>query len=159
MLEGMTCGDSVQMHNRYRPEFPISCPHGPTSWGRWAAYVAGTLLVLMRELGVRFHDSISILVLCSIKTLLFLVVLKVIIWTKWQNIWKHLLEKVEICTHILRRTIVLTEESMWKQISSAVPEGKGVSSSAALEVATMTAIAAAHGKLSQRLLDWVTIEK
>jgi hypothetical protein len=41
--------------------------------------VAGTLLVLMRELGVRFHDSISILVLCSIKTLLFLVVLKVII--------------------------------------------------------------------------------
>jgi galactokinase len=48
---------------------------------------------------------------------------------------------------------------MWKQISSAVPEGKGVSSSAALEVATMTAIAAAHGKLSQRLLDWVTIEK
>jgi hypothetical protein len=79
MLEGMTCGDSVQMHNRYRPEFPISCPHGPTSWGRWAAYVAGTLLVLMRELGVRFHDSISILVLCSIKTLLFLVVLKVII--------------------------------------------------------------------------------
>ncbi|CAK9216976.1 unnamed protein product [Sphagnum jensenii] len=58
---------------------------------KWAAYVAGTLLVLMRELGVRFHDSISILV------------------------------------------------------SSAVPEGKGVSSSAALEVATMTAIAAAHG--------------
>jgi L-arabinokinase len=46
---------------------------------KWAAYVAGTLLVLMRELGVRFHDSISILVLCSIKTLLFLVVLKVII--------------------------------------------------------------------------------
>lgn len=32
--------------------------------GRWAAYVAGTLLVLMRELGTRFLDSISILV-CS----------------------------------------------------------------------------------------------
>jgi hypothetical protein len=41
--------------------------------------VAGTLLVLMRELGVRFHDSISILVLRSIKTSLFLVVLKLII--------------------------------------------------------------------------------
>jgi galactokinase len=32
------------------------------------------------------------------------------------------------------------------QISSDVPEGKGVSSSAALEVATMSAIAAAYGK-------------
>jgi galactokinase len=31
------------------------------------------------------------------------------------------------------------------QVSSGVPEGKGVSSSAALEVATMSAIAAAHG--------------
>ncbi|KAL5716067.1 L-arabinokinase [Ranunculus cassubicifolius] len=58
---------------------------------KWAAYVAGTLLVLMHELGVRFDDSISILV------------------------------------------------------SSAVPEGKGVSSSAALEVASMSAIAAAYG--------------
>ncbi|KAI3987570.1 hypothetical protein MKX01_021482 [Papaver californicum] len=58
---------------------------------KWAAYVAGTVLVLMTELGVRFGDGISILV------------------------------------------------------SSAVPEGKGVSSSAAVEVATMSAIAAAHG--------------
>ncbi|PKA51422.1 L-arabinokinase [Apostasia shenzhenica] len=58
---------------------------------RWAAYVAGTILVLMTELGVRFTDSICILV------------------------------------------------------SSAVPEGKGVSSSAAVEVATMSAIAAALG--------------
>lgn len=33
------------------------------------------------------------------------------------------------------------------QVSSTVPEGKGVSSSAAVEVATMSAIAAAHGKL------------
>ncbi|XP_078169582.1 L-arabinokinase-like isoform X2 [Carex rostrata] len=57
---------------------------------KWAAYVAGTILVLMTELGVHFTDSISILV------------------------------------------------------SSAVPEGKGVSSSAAVEVATMSAIAAAH---------------
>ncbi|XP_074562536.1 L-arabinokinase-like, partial [Curcuma longa] len=57
---------------------------------KWAAYVAGTVLVLMTELGVRFTQSISILV------------------------------------------------------SSAVPEGKGVSSSAAVEVATMCAIAAAH---------------
>ena len=32
------------------------------------------------------------------------------------------------------------------KVSSAVPEGKGVSSSAALEVATMSAIAAAYGK-------------
>lgn len=29
---------------------------------RWAAYVAGTILVLMKELGVRFEDSISMLV-------------------------------------------------------------------------------------------------
>ncbi|KAK1316562.1 L-arabinokinase [Acorus calamus] len=58
---------------------------------KWAAYVAGTILVLMSELGVCFKDSISVLV------------------------------------------------------SSAVPEGKGVSSSAAVEVATMSAIAAAHG--------------
>lgn len=58
---------------------------------KWAAYVAGTILVLMTELGIRFTDSICILV------------------------------------------------------SSAVPEGKGVSSSAAVEVATMSAIAAAHG--------------
>ncbi|XP_019707924.1 L-arabinokinase [Elaeis guineensis] len=58
---------------------------------KWAAYIAGTILVLMTELGVHFVDSICILV------------------------------------------------------SSAVPEGKGVSSSAAVEVATMSAIAAAHG--------------
>ncbi|THU57600.1 hypothetical protein C4D60_Mb03t05220 [Musa balbisiana] len=58
---------------------------------KWAAYVAGTVLVLMTELGVRFGQSISILV------------------------------------------------------SSAVPEGKGVSSSASIEVATMSAVAAAHG--------------
>ncbi|KAK3131212.1 hypothetical protein QOZ80_6BG0503530 [Eleusine coracana subsp. coracana] len=58
---------------------------------KWAAYVAGTILVLMTELGVQFADSMSILV------------------------------------------------------SSAVPEGKGVSSSASVEVATMSAIAAAYG--------------
>jgi L-arabinokinase len=29
---------------------------------KWAAYVAGTILVLMIELGVRFEDSISLLV-------------------------------------------------------------------------------------------------
>lgn len=58
---------------------------------RWAAYVAGTILVLMKELGISFEDSINVLV------------------------------------------------------SSAVPEGKGVSSSASVEVATMSAIAAAHG--------------
>lgn len=58
---------------------------------KWAAYVAGTILVLICELGVQFNDSLSILV------------------------------------------------------SSGVPDGKSVSSSAALEVATMSAIAAAHG--------------
>ncbi|XP_024537180.1 L-arabinokinase isoform X2 [Selaginella moellendorffii] len=57
----------------------------------WAAYVAGTILVLIRELGFKCEDCISILV------------------------------------------------------SSAVPEGKGVSSSAAVEVASMSAIAAAYG--------------
>ncbi|PIN05397.1 Galactokinase [Handroanthus impetiginosus] len=58
---------------------------------KWAAYVAGTILVLMTELGVQFEDSISILVI------------------------------------------------------SGVPEGKGVSSSAAIEVATMSAVVASHG--------------
>ncbi|KAL3502183.1 hypothetical protein ACH5RR_036632 [Cinchona calisaya] len=58
---------------------------------RWAAYVAGTILVLMKEKGIRFENSISMLV------------------------------------------------------SSAVPEGKGVSSSASVEVASMSAIAASHG--------------
>ncbi|KAJ1260746.1 hypothetical protein BS78_10G255900 [Paspalum vaginatum] len=58
---------------------------------KWASYVAGTILVLMTELGVQFIDSMSILV------------------------------------------------------SSAVPEGKGVSSSASVEVATMSGIAAAYG--------------
>ncbi|KAL0315949.1 UNVERIFIED_CONTAM: L-arabinokinase [Sesamum radiatum] len=58
---------------------------------KWAAYVAGTILVLMTELSVQFQDGISILV------------------------------------------------------SSGVPEGKGVSSSAAIEVATMSAVAASHG--------------
>lgn len=57
---------------------------------RWAAYVAGCVLVLMREKGVRFLDGVSIL------------------------------------------------------IASAVPEGKGVSSSAAVEVAVMQALLAAH---------------
>ncbi|PSR93573.1 L-arabinokinase [Actinidia chinensis var. chinensis] len=58
---------------------------------KWAAYVAGVILVLMTELGVHFENSISMLV------------------------------------------------------SSAVPEGKGVSSSASVEVASMSSIAAAHG--------------
>eukprot|EP00898_Chlorokybus_atmophyticus_P005965 jgi/Chlat1/636/Chrsp103S00005 len=56
----------------------------------WAAYIAGAVLVLMREKGTRFDDGMSILV------------------------------------------------------HSLVPEGKGVSSSAAVEVASMAAIAAAH---------------
>lgn len=33
------------------------------------------------------------------------------------------------------------------QVASGVPEGKGVSSSAAVEVASMSAIAASHGNL------------
>ena len=56
---------------------------------RWAAYAAGTLLVLMRERGVRFREGARLL------------------------------------------------------IASGVPEGKGVSSSAAIEVAVMQAVAAA----------------
>lgn len=32
------------------------------NYHRWAAYVAGTILVLMTELGVQFEDSISMLV-------------------------------------------------------------------------------------------------
>jgi L-arabinokinase len=58
---------------------------------RWAAYVAGVFLVLMRERGVRFEGGARLLV------------------------------------------------------SSRVPPGKGVSSSAALEVASMSAVAAGFG--------------
>ncbi|HEY0737575.1 MAG TPA: galactokinase family protein [Herpetosiphonaceae bacterium] len=57
---------------------------------RWAAYVAGVLIVLGRERGVAFHNGVRLL------------------------------------------------------IDSTVPAGKGVSSSAALEVATMQAICAAY---------------
>eukprot|EP00271_Cylindrocystis_brebissonii_P005262 TRINITY_DN17215_c0_g1_i1.p1 TRINITY_DN17215_c0_g1~~TRINITY_DN17215_c0_g1_i1.p1 ORF type:complete len:605 (+),score=77.79 TRINITY_DN17215_c0_g1_i1:159-1973(+) len=64
---------------------------GPTA--TWAAYVAGTLLVLMQERGVRFGES-------------------------------------DVCM----------------LVSSEVPEGKGVSSSAAVEVAAMSAVAAAMGE-------------
>ena len=58
---------------------------------RWAAYVVGAVVVLMREKGVRFEDGMAILV------------------------------------------------------HSEVPEGKGVSSSASVEVAAMSALAGAHG--------------
>ncbi|KAF6167317.1 hypothetical protein GIB67_043178 [Kingdonia uniflora] len=73
-LEDLMDGDqpiSYEKANKYFAQDPSQ---------KWAAYVAGTLLVLMTELGVRFTDGISMLV------------------------------------------------------SSAVPEGKGVSSSAAAEV-------------------------
>lgn len=75
---------------------PITYEEGRSYFARdssqkWAAYVAGTILVLMREKGMQFQDGINILV------------------------------------------------------SSAVPEGKGVSSSAAVEVATMSALIAAYG--------------
>ena len=64
---------------------------------KWAAYVAGVFLVLMRELGTHFDQGARLL------------------------------------------------------ISSRVPEGKGVSSSAALEVATMSAVTAAFDiKLAPR---------
>ncbi len=75
---------------------PISYLRAREFFGRdksrhWAAYVAGVFLVLMRERGVRFDESVSML------------------------------------------------------ISSRVPEGKGVSSSAAIEVASMSAVCAGFG--------------
>ncbi|KAB5513691.1 hypothetical protein DKX38_027597 [Salix brachista] len=90
---------------------------------KWAAYVAGTILVLMTELGVRFEDSISMLVHNDQK-------LKV----NWGN-----------CAKFLVIVFYLNYPYMEIQVSSAVPEGKGVSSSASVEVASMSAIAAAHG--------------
>ncbi|XWS52234.1 hypothetical protein CRYUN_Cryun11dG0050200 [Craigia yunnanensis] len=73
---------------------------------KWAAYVAGTILVLMKELGLRFEDSISILV---------------------------------------RGSFLCYNYFQLHKGFSAVPEGKGVSSSASVEVASMSAIAAAYG--------------
>ena len=58
---------------------------------RWAAYVVGTLIVLMHETQTEFKEGLSLM------------------------------------------------------IHSEVPDGKGVSSSAALEVATLSAVAAAYG--------------
>lgn len=50
---------------------PISYENARKYFGKdpaqkWAAYVAGTILVLMRELGVQFEDSISMLVSISL---------------------------------------------------------------------------------------------
>ena len=45
---------------------------------RWAAYVAGSILVLMTELGVRFEDSISMLVQSSLFP--FLTISKCDLW-------------------------------------------------------------------------------
>lgn len=41
---------------------------------------------------------------------------------------------------------------------SGVPEGKGVSSSAAIEVATMSALAASHGKKKHAISSDVRVE-
>ncbi|KAG6390928.1 hypothetical protein SASPL_148673 [Salvia splendens] len=71
---------------------------------KWAAYVAGTILVLMTELGIQFVDSISILLIL----LIFVASVQV--------------------------------ELSAKAKFEGVPEGKGVSSSTAVEVATMSAV-------------------
>ena len=57
---------------------PISYENARKFFGKdpaqkWAAYVAGTILVLMRELGERFEDSISVLVSLSLSLSLFIV--------------------------------------------------------------------------------------
>lgn len=52
--------------------------------------------------------------------------------------------------HTLQRNVL--NLMLHLQVSSAVPEGKGVSSSAAIEVASMSAIAAAHGDFSNLVL-------
>ena len=82
---------SAAPESRDNGRFGMDWPTGAWLLCSWAAYVAGALVVLMRERGMRFADGLSIL------------------------------------------------------ISSAVPEGKGVSSSAAVEVATMQALTAAQG--------------
>ena len=68
----------------------------------------------MREMDVRFEDSISILVRKKTSNFMNCIVFNSVLHTRIQ-------------------------------VSSTVPEGKGVSSSASVEVATMSAVAAAHG--------------
>jgi mevalonate kinase len=53
----------------------------------------------------------------------------------------------QLCFHLLPTQFVtnILISSSNSQVSSSVPEGKGVSSSASVEVATMSAIAAAYG--------------
>lgn len=48
-----------------------------------------------------------------------------------------------VCCGIAHNVDTYTSHNV--QVSSTVPEGKGVSSSASVEVATMSAIAASHG--------------
>ncbi|WMV36999.1 hypothetical protein MTR67_030384 [Solanum verrucosum] len=107
---------------------------------KWAAYVAGTILVLMTELGIRFEDSISILVSLSC----------VHTFGKTGGISPSVIVRNPGSPHWIEPDfatmivyIVYSNASIY--VSSRVPEGKGVSSSAAIEVASMTAVAAAHG--------------
>jgi hypothetical protein len=114
--------------------------------------VAGTLLVLMRELGTRFLDSISILVLPH---LTYIRASKPVIdWSDFFGIYWYLAPYLSSffmsCFGVKYLLSLGWNENGWSgmfQVSSDVPEGKGVSSSAAIEVATMSAIAAAYGKL------------
>lgn len=99
----------------------------------WAAYVAGAVVVLQRERGARFADSLSILVASG----------------GWAgSVWRVL----RLCCHrfcwLLRchaLPCLATSPRHPPSRTADVPEGKGVSSSAALEVAAMSALAAAHG--------------
>lgn len=95
MMLVMACGvDQLKPCYLYLHSLFICClylhSHPFLSTCSWAAYVAGPLVALMHELGLRYPQGISLL------------------------------------------------------LSSAVPEGKGVSSSAAVEVAVMQALCAAH---------------
>ncbi|KAA3477832.1 L-arabinokinase-like [Gossypium australe] len=107
---------------------------------KWAAYVAGTILVLMKELGVRFEDGISMLVRGY-----FFVVYAVGTELNSRSDFDSTIDGAAYMSCLIIYHNGLQRHFATKFVSSAVPEGKGVSSSAAVEVASMSAIAAAHG--------------
>lgn len=123
----------------------------------WSGYVAGALVVLQQEKGACFEDGLSILVssgdsrgvvrgkgcgLGSVRVDAYcrgiVIVAAVVAKNKVPELGRHVQhsawESVQSAPHITVRSS-----------HADVPEGKGVSSSAAVEVAAMSAVAAAYG--------------
>ena len=120
----------------------------------WGGYVAGCLLVLARERGVAFEDGVSLLICSDVpegaarySTGLGLVCVggggkqAATLWRGQAAASKHVPRHNS--TSSPPRPAPNKNETKTQRNETST--GKGVSSSAALEVAVMTALAAAHG--------------